>query len=92
MAAALMLATLFPAALRADEAKMLVRVDISTPDRAQALAHLPIGMDAASVKPGEYVDIVILPSKLWALDAAGLSYTTLMKGPWDVTPYGGKAA
>jgi carboxypeptidase T len=74
------------------EPRMLVRIDISDQAVMEKVSRLPQGLDVASVRPGEYLDLVIKPSQLGILAGAGIGYRVLMKNPQDVPPNQGKAA
>ncbi|MDO9067411.1 MAG: M14 family metallopeptidase, partial [Deltaproteobacteria bacterium] len=66
------------------EPKMLIRVDISNPAVLAAVSNLPRGLDVASCRPGEYMDIVIRPSQLSLFTGNGISYRVLMTNPQDL--------
>ncbi|MDP2808458.1 MAG: M14 family metallopeptidase, partial [bacterium] len=81
---ALLLGLFLPALAQAEELRMLIRVDISNPAVLLAVSQLPQGIDVASVRPGEYMDIVTRPSQLSLFAGAGIAYRVLMKNPYDL--------
>jgi murein tripeptide amidase MpaA len=80
----LILGLCLPARAQNEELPVVIRIDISNPAVLLAVSQLPQGMDVASVRPGEYMDIVIKPSQLGLLTGAGISYTIRKNDPAEI--------